>query len=87
MVADDFEPVPAKALDELVRQLRPAVEAAAGDMRLEEVLAQPAATQLVAKWATQHDADVLRHRGRVASWLLAALKRRGLGDAEDAPSE
>jgi hypothetical protein len=78
MPAEPYEPVPAKAIDELAKQLRPVVESS--DLALEEVLALPEAKQLIAKWGLKHEAPVLAPRRKVASWLVGALLRRGLGE-------
>lgn len=78
MPAESYEPVPARAIDELAKQLRPIVEGS--DLGLEEILAMPEAKQLIAKWGVKHDAPVLAPRRKVASWLVGALLRRGLGE-------
>ena len=78
MPAEPYEPVPARAIDELAKQLRRVVEGS--DLALEEVLALPEAKQLIAKWGVKHDAPVLAPRRKVASWLVGALLRRGLGE-------
>ena len=77
---EPYEPVPGKAIDELVKQLGPAFEEAGDEVTLEQVVAMPAAQQLIAAWSVKHEAAALRARGKVASWLLAALRRRGLGE-------
>jgi len=81
MPAEPYEPVPARAIDELAKQLRRVVEGS--DLALEEVLALPEAKQLIAKWGVKHDAPVLAPRRKVASWLVGALLRRGLGEKPD----
>jgi len=78
MPAEPYEPVPAKAIDELAKQLRPVVQGS--DLALEEVLALPEAKQLIAKWGVKHETPVLAPRRKVASWLVGALLRRGLGE-------
>jgi hypothetical protein len=77
MPAEPYEPVPATAIDELAKQLRPIVQGS--DLALEEVLALPEAKQLIAAWAVKHSVPVLAPRRKVASWLVGALLRRGLG--------
>jgi hypothetical protein len=81
---EPYEPVPAGAIDELIEQLAPALSAAEGDVSLDQLQAQPAAQQLVARWGRKHEVAVLRPRGRVASWLAGALRRRGLGEPPQA---
>ena len=80
---EPYEPVPGKAIEELAKQLRPAFEEAGSDVTLEQLVAMPAAQQLIAAWSVKHEAAALRAGGKVASWLLAALRRRGLGEGAD----
>jgi hypothetical protein len=72
-----YEAAPAKAIDELADGLRPIVDGA-DDFGLDEVLELPEAKQVIAAWGVKHEVAALARGGRVASWLVAALKRRGL---------
>jgi hypothetical protein len=83
MPSEPYEPVPAKAIDDLAKQLRPLV--AGSDLALEELLALPEAKQLIAAWGVKHEVPVLAPRRKVAGWLVGSLIRRGLGD--DAATE
>jgi hypothetical protein len=78
MPAEPYEPVPGREIDELAKQLQPILEGS--DLALEEVLALPEAKQLIAKWGVDHEVPVLAPRRKVASWLVGALLRRGLGE-------
>ena len=73
-----FEPAPDKAIDELVKGLRPIVEGG-DELRLDEILDLPEAKQAIAAWGVKHEVAALGHGGRVAPWLRAAMLRRGLG--------
>jgi hypothetical protein len=66
-----------KAIDELAKGLRPIVEGA-DDFGLDEILELPEAKQAVAAWGVKNDVAALAHGGKVASWLVGALRRRGL---------
>jgi hypothetical protein len=76
---EPYQPVPDEVIDELIKNLRPVVAAAPEDATLAQVLAMPEAKQVIAKWGTRHKAAVLAPRRKVASWLVGALLRRGLG--------
>jgi hypothetical protein len=80
MADEPYQPVPDDAIDELIKNLRPVVAGAPEDATLEQVLAMPEAKQVIAKWGTKHEAAVLAPRRKVASWLVGALLRRGLGE-------
>jgi hypothetical protein len=86
MAGEPYEPVPDGAIDELIQSLRPVVAAAPEDATLEQVLAMPEAKQVIAKWGAKHEVIVLAPRRKVASWVVGALLRRGLGDTP-APNE
>jgi hypothetical protein len=66
-----------KAIDELAKGLRPIVEGA-DDFGLDEILELPEAKQAVAAWGVKNDVAALARGGKVASWLVGALRRRGL---------
>jgi hypothetical protein len=79
-----YQPVPDGAIDELIASLRPVVAGAPDDATLEQVLALPEAKQVIATWGARHEVIVLAPRRKVASWLVGALLRRGLGEKPDA---
>ena len=79
MPAEPYQPASDKAIDQLAKQLRPVLEGA-GDMGLDEVLNLAEAKQAIAAWGVQHDVAALGRGGKVAGWLVGALRRRGLGD-------
>jgi hypothetical protein len=79
---DAYEGAPAKAIDALVKDLRPLVEADEG-LQLEALLDLPEAKQLIAAWGVKNDVAALARGGKVASWLVGAMRRRGLAAAED----
>jgi len=83
MPAEPYEPVPDGAIETLIKELRPVVAAAPADATLEQVLALPEAKQVIAAWGAKHDAAVLAPRRKVASWLVGALLRRGLGEKRE----
>jgi hypothetical protein len=70
-----YEGASAKAIDQLVKELRPVVEGAEG-LSLEAVLDLPEAKQLIAAWAVKNDVAALARGGKVASWLVGAMRRR-----------
>jgi hypothetical protein len=80
MADEPYQPVPDGAIDELIMSLRPVVAGAPENATLEQVLALPDAKQVVATWGTKHEVIVLAPRRKVASWLVGALIRRGLGE-------
>jgi hypothetical protein len=79
---DAYEDAPAKAIDALVKDLRPLVEADEGP-QLEALLDLPEAKQLIAAWGVKNDVAALARGGKVAIWLVGAMRRRGLGASED----
>ncbi len=66
-----------KAVDQLADGLRPIVEGA-DDFGLDEILELPEAKQVIAAWGVKNDVAALARGGKVASWLVGALRRRGL---------
>jgi hypothetical protein len=74
---EPYEGASAKAIDELADGLRPIVEGAE-DFTLDEILELPEAKQAIAAWGVKNDVAALAHGGKVASWLVGALRRRGL---------
>lgn len=72
-----------RAIDGLVKDLRPIVESAE-ELDLDAILALPEAKQLLAAWGVKHEVAALARGGKVASWLVGALRRRGLDPADDA---
>jgi hypothetical protein len=66
-----------KAIDQLADGLRPIVEGA-DDFGLDEILELPEAKQVIAAWGVKNDVAALARGGKVASWLVGALLRRGL---------
>lgn len=66
-----------KAIDQLAEGLRPIVEGA-DDFSLDEILELPEAKKAIAAWGVKNDVAALAHGGKVASWLVGALRRRGL---------
>jgi hypothetical protein len=77
-VSDEpYEGASAKAIDQLAAGLRPIVEGAEG-MSLDDVLELPEAKRVIAAWGVENDAAALAHGGKVASWLVGALRRRGV---------
>jgi hypothetical protein len=77
MTDEPYEGAPAEAIDELADALRPIVEGADA-FDLDEILEFPEAKQAIAAWGVKHDVAALAHGGKVASWLVGALRRRGL---------
>jgi hypothetical protein len=78
MTSEPYEPASDKAIDQLTKDLRPIVEGA-DDLSLDEILDLPEAKVAVAAWGVQNDVVALARGGKVASWLVGALRRRGLG--------
>jgi hypothetical protein len=74
---DEYEAASSEAIDQLADGLRPIVEGA-GDLGLDGILELPEARQVIAAWGVEHDVAALAHGGKVASWLVGALRRRGL---------
>ena len=72
-----YEGAPDEAIDELADALRPVVEGAE-DFDLNEILELPEAKQAIAAWGAKNGVAALAHGGKVASWLVGALRRRGL---------
>lgn len=66
-----------KAIDQLADGLRPIVEGA-DELGLDEILELPEAKQAIAAWGVKNDVAALARGGKVASWLVGALRRRGL---------
>jgi ribonuclease BN (tRNA processing enzyme) len=60
------------------KDMRPIVEGA-DDLGLDGILDLPEAKQVIAAWGSKNDVAALARGGKVASWLVGALKRRGLG--------
>lgn len=75
-----YEGASAKAIDALVKDLRPVVEGAEG-LSLDRVLELPEAKQVIAAWAVKNDVAALARGGKVASWLVGAMRRRMEGGA------
>jgi hypothetical protein len=80
MADEPYQPVPDEAIDELIKNLRPVVAGAPEDATLEQVLDLPEAKQVLAAWGARREVIVLAPRRKVASWLVGALLRRGLGE-------
>jgi hypothetical protein len=78
MTSDQYEGASGKAIDQLVKDLRPMVEGAQ-ELGLDGILDLPEAKQAIAAWGSKNDVAALARGGKVASWLVGALKRRGLG--------
>jgi hypothetical protein len=78
MTSDQYEGASGKAIDQLVKDLRPIVEGA-DDLGLDAIVDLPEAKQAIAAWGSKNDVAALARGGKVASWLVGALKRRGLG--------
>jgi hypothetical protein len=78
MTSEPYEGASGKAIDQLVKDLRPMVDGA-DDLGLDRILDLPEAKQAIAAWGSKNDVAALARGGKVASWLVGALKRRGLG--------
>lgn len=83
MTSEPYEAASGKAIDQLAKDLRPIVEGGT-DLGLDAILDMPEAKQAIAAWAVKNDVAALARGGKVASWLVGALRRRGLG--EEAPA-
>ena len=79
MTHEPYEGASNKAIDKLVKDLRPIVEGA-DDLGLDAILDLPEAKQAIAAWGVRNDVAALARGGKVASWLVGALRRRGLGE-------
>ena len=79
MTHEPFEGASNKAIGQLVKDLRPIVEGA-DDLGLDAILDLPEAKQAIAAWGVKNDVAALARGGKVASWLVGALRRRGLGE-------
>ena len=78
MTSDPYEGASGRAIDQLVKELRPIVDGA-DDLGLDAIVDLPEAKQAIAAWGSKNDVAALARGGKVASWLVGALKRRGLG--------
>ncbi|HEX9634152.1 MAG TPA: hypothetical protein VGB34_01525 [Candidatus Limnocylindria bacterium] len=87
MADEPYQPVPDEAIDELIANLRPVVAGAPEEATLDQVLALPEAKQVVAGWGAKHQVIALAPRRKVASWLVGALLRRGLGEKPEGGEE
>ena len=74
---EEYEAASSEAIDQLADGLRPIVEGA-DDLGLDVILELPEARRVIAAWGVEHDVAALAHGGKVASWLVGALRRRGL---------
>jgi len=74
---DPYEGAPSKAIDRLADALRPIVSGAE-DMSLDAILDLPEAKQAIAAWGAKNEVAALGHGGKVVSWLVGALRRRGV---------
>ena len=77
MAGEPYEGASAAAIDQLADALRPIVEGS-DDLGLGEILDLPEAKQAIAAWGVKNDVAALARGGKVASWLVGALRRRGL---------
>lgn len=77
MANEPYQGASDKAIDQLADGLRPIVEGA-DDFGLDEILELPEAKQVIAAWGVKNDVAALARGGKVASWLVGALRRRGL---------
>jgi hypothetical protein len=78
MTSEPYEGASGKAIDQLVKDLRPMVDGA-DELGLDGILDLAEAKQVIAAWGSKNDVAALARGGKVASWLIGALKRRGLG--------
>jgi hypothetical protein len=74
---EPYEAASGKAIDELADGLRAIIEGA-DDFDLDQILELPEAKRVVAAWGVKNDVAALAHGGKIASWLVGALRRRGL---------
>jgi hypothetical protein len=79
VTSEPYEGASGKAIDELVKHLRPIVEAA-DDLDLDAILDLPEAKRAIAAWGVKNDVAALARGGKIASWLVGAMRRRGLGE-------
>ena len=77
MTTEPYQGASDKAIDQLADGLRPIVEGSE-DLGLDEILELPEAKQAIAAWGVKNDVAALARGGKVASWLVGALRRRGL---------
>ena len=77
MTNEPYQGASDKAIDQLADGLRPILEGAE-DFGLDEILELPEAKQAIAAWGVKNDVAALARGGKVASWLVGALRRRGL---------
>jgi hypothetical protein len=77
VTSEPYEAASGEAIDELAHGLRPIVEGA-DDFDLDQILELPEAKQVVAAWGVKNDVAALARGGKIASWLVGALRRRGL---------
>ena len=77
MPNEPYEGASDKAIDQLGDGLRPIVEGG-DDLGLDEILKLPEAKQAIAAWGVENDVAALARGGKVASWLVGAVRRRGL---------
>jgi hypothetical protein len=77
MANEPYEGASDKAIDQLADGLRPIIEGA-DDLSLDEIFELPEAKQAIAAWGVKNDVAALARGGKVASWLIGALRRRGL---------
>lgn len=77
MTDEPYEGASDRAINELAKGLRGILESNE-DFDLDALLELPEAKQAIAAWGVKHDVAALAHGGKVASWLVGALRRRGL---------
>jgi hypothetical protein len=77
MTNEPYEGASDKAINQLADGLRPIVEGS-DDLGLDEILDLPEAKRAIAAWGVKNDVAALARGGKVASWLVGALRRRGL---------
>jgi hypothetical protein len=76
---EPYEGASGRAIDQLVNDLRPIVKGA-DDLGLDAILDLPEAKQAIAAWGVKNDVAALARGGKVASWLVGAIRRRGVGE-------
>ena len=81
-MATEYEPASDRAINALVKQLRPALESGE-ELGLDAILDLPEAKQAIAAWGVKHKVAALGRDGKVAPWLVAAMRRRGLSEEAD----
>jgi hypothetical protein len=77
MSNEPYEGASDKAINQLADGLRPIIEGS-DDLGLDEILDLPEAKRAIAAWGVKNDVAALARGGKVASWLVGALRRRGL---------